>query len=395
MIDLENWWPINLLFTIIEYDYNCRDKRYKMKRKRILLVVIAAGIFFSCSDDNDTDQEFTKAYVTLQGSDKVAVINVDHAELVAEIDVNFINTGDRPHYVVIDEIHRTWYVTLISSGYVCKFNLDTDELMDSVFVGSQPALMDIDRENQILYVSRFMPMPSMGMESSESQLVHKINAATMTILGTVDVGASSPHGIALSSDGSTLWVASNEASHFFAIETTRFGESDYQPQNFRLGSDVPYNYEINDNTYNALELVLSQDGSELFVSCSGTGQVRIFDTSNGDSLKYYSTGMMPWHIAVSNDDKYLYTTNRMSNNVVQTDLTNGAAKTFTAEDLAMPHGVALTVDNSKLVVSSSMGDVLYILDAESMVMTGMIMLMDGDMGMDNMNMPTGVAVVQE
>ena len=68
-----------------------------MKRKIILLVAIATGIFLSCSDDNDTDQEFTKAYVTLQGSDKVAVINVDHAELVAEIDVNFINTGDRPH----------------------------------------------------------------------------------------------------------------------------------------------------------------------------------------------------------------------------------------------------------------------------------------------------------
>jgi len=40
-----------------------------------------------------------------------------------------------------------------------------------------------------------------------------------------------------------------------------------------------------------------------------------------------------------------------------------------------------------------MGDVLYIVDAESMAMTGMIMLMDG--GMDNMHMPTGVAVVQE
>ena len=386
---------VNLLFTIIEYDYYCMDKRYKMKYNRILLVIIAVGIFFSCSDDNDTDQEFTKAYVTLQGSDKVVVIDVDHAELVAEIDVNFINTGDRPHYVVIDEIHRTWYVTLISSGYVCKFNLDTDQLIDSVFIGSQPALMDIDKENQILYVSRFMPMPSMGMEGSESQLVHKINAVTMTILGTVDVGASSPHGIALNSDGSILWVASNEASHFFAIETTRFGESGYQPQNFRLGSDVPYNYEINDNSYNALELVLSQDGSELFVSCSGTGEVRIFDTLNGDSLKYYSTGMMPWHIAVSNDDKYLYTTNRMSNNVVQTDLTNGVAKTFTAEDLVMPHGLALTADNSKLVVSSSMGDVLYIVDTESMAMTGMILLMNSSMDMDNMHMPTGVAIIQD
>ena len=109
---------VYLLFNFIEHDYNYRDKRYKMKPKRILLVAIAAGMFFSCSDDNDIDQEFTRAYVTLQGSDKVAVIDVDHAKLVAEIDVNFINTGDRPHYVVIDEIHRTWYVTLISSGYV-------------------------------------------------------------------------------------------------------------------------------------------------------------------------------------------------------------------------------------------------------------------------------------
>ena len=366
-----------------------------MNLKHILLVGIATGIFFSCIDDNVSDQEFTKAYVTLQGSDKVAVINVDHGELVAEIDVNFINTGDRPHYVVIDEIHRTWYVTLISSGYVCKFDLDTDVLMDSVFIGSQPALMDIDRENQILYVSRFMPMPSMGMEGTESQLVHKINTETMTILGTVDVGASSPHGIALSNDGSILWVASNEASHFFSIETARFGESDYQPQNFRLGSDVPSNYEINDNTYNALELVLNQNGSELFVSCSGTGQVRVFDTSNGDSLKYFSTGMMPWHMAVSKDDKYLYTTNRMSNNVVQTDLISGTTNTFTDENLIMPHGIALTADDSKLVISSSMGDVLYILDAESMVMTRKVMLMDGGMDMDNMHMPTGVAVVQE
>ena len=50
-----------------------------MKHKHILLVVIIVGIFLSCSDDNDPDQEFTKAYVTLQGSDKVAVIDVDHA----------------------------------------------------------------------------------------------------------------------------------------------------------------------------------------------------------------------------------------------------------------------------------------------------------------------------
>ena len=61
----------------------------------------------------------------------------------------------------------------------------------------------------------------------------------------------------------------------------------------------------------------------------------------------------------------------------------------------MPHGIALTADDNKLVISSSMGDVLYIVDAESMVMTRKVMLMDGGMDMDNMHMPTGVAVVQE
>jgi hypothetical protein len=88
MIDIENRWQSLSSFYIIEYDYNCKDKRYKMKRKRILLVVIATGIFFSCSDNNDTDQEFTKAYVTLQGSDKVAVIDVDHRYLIRALQCN-------------------------------------------------------------------------------------------------------------------------------------------------------------------------------------------------------------------------------------------------------------------------------------------------------------------
>ena len=372
-----------------------------MKYNFRILSFLTSLVFISCIEKDVSNEQFTKAYIALQGSDKIAIIDVDNGELINEVKVDFINTGDRPHYVVIDEIHRAWYVTLISSGYVCKFDLDTDQLLDSVFVGNQPALMDIDRERQILYVSRFMPMPSMGMDGTSSQMIHQIDAQTMVILNTEDVGASSPHGIALSNDGSTLWVASNEASHFFKIPTSTFGPYNYQPQNFQLGYDVPANYEINDNIYNALEIVLSNDNSQLFISCSGKGEVRIFDTLDGDSLQYYSTGMMPWHMTISRNDRYLYTTNRMSNNVVQTDLLSGDTKTFTIENLIMPHGIALTADDSKLLVGSSMGDAVYILDAQSMILLHSIyfsdinMNMDGDMNMNNMHMPTGLAIVQE
>ena len=372
-----------------------------MKYSFKILALLILLVFISCIEKDVANEQFTKAYIALQGSDKIAIVDVDNGELINEVEVDFINTGDRPHYIVVDEIHRTWYVTLISSGYVCKFDLDTDQLLDSVFVGNQPALMDIDRERQILYVSRFMPMPSMGMDGTNSQLIHQIDAKTMVILSTENVGASSPHGIALSNDGSTLWVASNEASHFFKIPTSTFGPTNYQAQNFQLGYDVPVNYGINDNIYNALELVLNNDNTQLFVSCSGKGQVRVFDTINGDSLKYYATGMMPWHMAISKDDKYLYTTNRMSNNVVQTDLISGDIKTFTNENLIMPHGIALTADDSKLLIGSSMGDAVYIVDAQSMILLHTIhfsdtnMNMDGEMNMNSMHMPTGLAIVQE
>ena len=150
-----------------------------------------------------------------------------------------------------------------------------------------------------------------------------------------------------------------------------------------------------------MEIILNNDNSQLFISCSGKDEVRIFDTLNGDSLNNYATGIMPWHMDISKDDRYLYTTNRMSNNVVQTDLLNGNTRTFVTENLIMPHGVALTADDSKLLVGSSMGDAVYILDANSMVLLHTIffsdvnMNMDGEMNMNNMHMPTGLAIVQE
>ena len=102
---------------------------------------------------------------------------------------------------------------------VLKFDLETDELIDSVHVGNMPALMALDIENQFLYISRFMPMSGM---STESQQIQKLDVNTMELKGVVNVGADSPHGIALSSDGSVLWVASNQASHIFKIDTLKF-----------------------------------------------------------------------------------------------------------------------------------------------------------------------------
>jgi DNA-binding beta-propeller fold protein YncE len=358
-------------------------KRYLIQRSILLLGIIIA---FSCDDRIPLD--FHKAYITLQGQDRIAVVDMNAGDVMHYVDVDFTNTGDMPHYIVIDETHHYWYCTLIANGSILKFDLKTDELVDSVFVGNMPALMELDEQREFLYVSRFMPM--MGM-STASQLVHKIDAQTMTIVGTVNVGADSPHGIALSSDGNILWVASNQASHFFKIDTDRFGDSTYQPQNFRIGSDVPSSYEINDGFYNALELELNQNDTKLFISCSNSNEIRVFDTTTGDSLDSFPVGMMPWHFQLSKDDAQLFVANRMGNSISIINIFTGEISNFDNLSMDMLHGCALSGNDDLLVVTSPGSGNAYVYDTENE-----LLLHEINLGNDSATdpMPTGVAIVQ-
>ena len=360
------------------------------KRSYFILTHIAFLLLFGLScEDKLNDNQIHKAYITLQGQDKVAVIDINAGKLLKHVDVDFTNVNDTPHYVVIDNTNNHWYCTLISTGVVLKFDLKTDEFIDSLYVGSMPALMALDVENQFLYITRFMPM--MGM-STESQEIHKIDTQNMASLGTVNVGADSPHGIALSSDGSTLWVASNQASYFFKIETSEFGNDNYQPQNYPLGSEIQWPIGIPDGIYNALELELSHDDSKLYVSCSNTMQVRVFDTETGDSLATLMTGMMPWHMQISNDDTKLYVSNRMSNTITVANLlTNMVINTIEDETgtVNMLHGCALSQNNDYLVVTSPMGGNAYVYDTSNNTLLHTIGLSDGS---EQNPMPTGVAI---
>ena len=218
------------------------------KPQSILLIFL---LVVSCESDSGLTKLF-KIYIAYQGMEKVGVLNGETGELIREVDLNISGMADNPHYIVIDEVNNFWYVTLLMSGYVLKYDLITDELVSSIQVGNMPALMEIDPENHFLYVSRFMPMG--GMETS-STFVHRIHTETLE-KDSVNVGASSPHGIALSNDGSILWVASNQSSHFFKIETSRFGEEGYQPENFKIDPSVQDSYEFADGTYEPLLAVV-------------------------------------------------------------------------------------------------------------------------------------------
>lgn len=355
-----------------------------MKQLALLLAIV---LWWGC--DKTPEESGEKAYVALQGADKIGIVDVTNGKLLKTLDVDFQSTGDLPHYIVIDKESGTWYTTLISSGYIVKFDLESNSLVDSVYIGNQPALMALDKTNQLLYISRFMPTP--GIIGTDSREIHRIDVTTMTVTGTVDVGALSPHGIALTQDGTTLWVASNQASHLFRIETSRFNETGYQPDHFKVGTNVPSDYSINDAIYAPLEVELSADESKVFVSCSNSNEVREFDAATGELQRIFEVGQNPWHMAVSLDGQFLYVSNRLSNSVSKIVLANETVSDFTDPLFATLQGCALTGEEDKLVVTSAGGNRLHILNTATMELLHTVSF--ESVYADNA-MPTGVAVAK-
>ena len=305
-------------------------------------------------DSDSTNNCIFKIYMAYQGTEKVGVLNGKTGNLIKEIDLNISGSPDNPHYIVIDEVNSFWYVTLLSSGYVLKYDLITDELVSSIQVGNMPALMEIDPENNYLYVSRFMPM---GGNETSSTYVHRIHTETLE-KDSLNIGASSPHGIALSSDGSTLWVASNQSSHFFRIETSRFHEVGYQPENYKIDETVQDSYEYNDGVYEPLELVLNSNGQELFISCSDMmiNEIRSFSTESGALSNVFEldmTGRQPWHIVIDPVQSILYSANRMGNTVSVVDLNSDEITYILDDTMNMPHGIGISSDGSRVFVTSS------------------------------------------
>ena len=152
------------------------------------ILVFSCGLFETEDENNNSGI----VYVALQGLDQVGIVNTENGELkVVDIDYN-ASMQETPHFIVIDEINRYWFVTTISSGYVGRYNLDTDELIDTLFIGDSPALMVVNEMYEKLYVSRMMPMGGMGAVSTIVQEINYENSSHMVLSNEFELSSQLP-----------------------------------------------------------------------------------------------------------------------------------------------------------------------------------------------------------
>jgi DNA-binding beta-propeller fold protein YncE len=386
-----------------------------------ILFILSLLFIFSCDDPvSSSDPLISKLYVCDQGSDRVIVLDAttDNLSELAAIDINFSESEDDmeiPHFIAIDEAHGYWFVTTFQAGYVGMYDLNQDTLISSIYLGDSPALLAVDEDNQMLYVSKMMTMGAMqggddelgALDYSDGYLVE---TESISLVDEEDIlSFPEPHAISFASGtsrGLSLITASFTADWFSMI---RLDNATITPSAYPFNEGEEAVIEVNE----LFPLDVTQKDNFIFFSCRGSmdadvnGQVQSWALNNFQqkSIYEYNTSSKPWHIISSPTESEIFVVlsgdSETSSSAGLSCLTYNEdgelSEKWTITDSAFDtlHGLTISSDGTKIYVSSRGDGSIHIFDAltgnllNSVEGVGMMMDMDIDMGS-----LSGIAIIQ-
>ncbi len=298
-----------------------------------------------------------------------------------------MNMGSHtPHFISIDEINQYWFVTTITSGYLGRYNLETDELIDNIFIGDSPALISLNEESKKLYISRMMPMQGM-MTGSESSIIQEIDYSDpikMIQSNEYAIGSPAPHGVAINNNGNEVYTISNTADWFYKINPLT---------NHIEGVSLDSNFNNSPNiAVNRLKPIqcLSVNDSIVFITCSSgisyNSYTGVNDTIPGiiqmwnsntmkliDTLEF-SWNSSPWHLINSPTNNSIFIVLSGDNlypgsagvvNIQYDDSNLYMLWNNYSEIFKTLHGIDITNDGQILFVSGRGDGMLHLFNSET------------------------------
>ena len=277
--------------------------------------------------------------LALSSNNELWVVNNDSATITiinmstSTVDETlFLDYGSSPISIVIDNLNKSAYVTLQSTGKLVKFDTNTKTIINELSVGAWPKNLALDASRDKLWIARFISPDDAGK-------LTVVNTSTFTIEKTVslqpslDVEDNATNGrglpnylgaLTISPDGTQLFVPSKKDNIYRGIqrdglpltfETTvrsMGAQINLDTEEENIGNRVDFN-----NSDFATAAIYSPNGSQLFVTTNGTSSVWIvdaFDLSRRSEIS--SGGNAPDDLVISPDGKKLFVHNFMSRSVV-------------------------------------------------------------------------------
>ena len=222
--------------------------------------------------------------------------------------------------------------------------------------------------------------PSLGLyvtnEASGDLTI--IDLATQTVVSTIPLGKR-PRGIAASPDGTLLYVAlSGSPPAPPGVDETTLPPADRSADGIGV-VDVRKQKLIKVMTSGTdpEELAVSHDGTRVFVANEDAGQLSVIDTGSGQIVDRFKIGDEPEGVTVHPvNGNIVYVTSEEDSAVYVVDVV--AKKVVKRIEVGpRPRSVAFVPDGSRAYVPSENGGTLSVIDTKRMVVVKTIKLGDG------------------
>lgn len=285
----------------------------------------------------------TLLYVPDPSANMVSVVDTSSDTVTATIPV-----GSQPHDAAVTPDGSQVFVANQGDGTVSVISTATDAVTATITVFGGAWSVAIDPAGQYAYVI------------SPGDLLTKIDIATDTVTGRAPV-AVQPRSLAVSPDGSTVYVGTIFGSSVIAVSTATMTVSKVIP-----GAGG-----------RSFDMVMSPDGSQLYIADSigvTSATVDVVSTATGTvtaRIPIGQSGNTFPGIAVSPDGSTLYVSNETLG-TVQVISTSTDAVSATITGFNEPTGIAVSPNGSTVWVGSASDDTVSVVDPASDAITGSI-----------------------
>ena len=321
-----------------------------------MCVLCLSFILSACSSGTPTPKTTAVAYVAHSQSHSMSIINIPADQTVSTVEIgdSSVTTGtakqSSPQNVAISPDGNRAYVT---DGITSVWVVDTQSraVVATIPAGSGPEGVVISPDGKNVYVTTV----TCGTPPCASS-VEVIDTATNAVTSTIPIGVTTSvllSGIAISSDGTRVYVAENTGNHVWAIDTSTKS----------IAATI-----LTSNTGSA-DLSISPDGGHVYTIGWTLGPyvdtyfVDVIDTQTNAQTATVSLGYqdVPVRIAISPDGGHAYVSAEEGHVWVVDTTQNALMSTITVSPGNGLHGLAVTPDGSRVYVTCGNTNTVYVL----------------------------------
>jgi YVTN family beta-propeller protein len=272
-----------------------------------------------------------QAYITSSGDATISVIDTASNAVTATVIV-----GATPMGVAVTRDGTHVYVTNNGEDTVSVIDAATNTVTTTVTVGPGPFGLAVTPDGAHVYVA------NRGEET-----VSVIETATNTVTNTVMMVGPAPYAVAVAPNGARVYVTNNG-------QYTLLDEQHGSSQNAVSVIDTATHTVIANVSVGSAPtgLAMSPDGTRVYVANGGDDSVSVIDTATNTVTATFQVGFAaPMGVAVTPDGAHVYVANNRDDTVAV--IARATGNVTIVKVGPAPFGVAVTPDGAQVYVANN------------------------------------------